>query len=295
MLIMGFELNEGVKRMNGGLVRLREVIDQVNPSERKVAAYILDHPSEMIGQSVAQLAANSGASQAAIVRLCKSLGVKSYQELKLKVAGDLQEQSNSATTGYQDIQPNDSIEAMIQNVSNNNIQSIRDTVKIVDPSMVEQAVEAIAGAKRIFFFGVGASNLIAMDAQQKFLRINKTSLSFPDPHVQLTSAVTMTPEDAAIGISYSGETKEIIRALTIAKEHGARTISITKYGDNSVSRTANIPLFTSSTETEIRSGAMSSRISQLNVIDILYIGVASRNYDKVVTYLEESRRAIRNL
>jgi DNA-binding MurR/RpiR family transcriptional regulator len=281
--------------MNGGLVRLREVIDQVNPSERKVAAYILEHPQEMIGQSVAQLAANSGASQAAIVRLCKSLGVKSYQELKLKVAGDLQEQKNgeSSAAGYSDIQPNDSIESIIQNVSNNNIQSIRDTVKIVDAAAVERAVAALNEAKRIFFFGVGASNLIAMDAQQKFLRINKTSLSFPDPHVQLTSAVTMTPEDAAVGISYSGETSEILRALSIAKEHGSTTISITKYGDNSVSRTADIPLFTSSTETEIRSGAMASRISQLNVIDILYIGVASRNYDRAVTYLEESRRAIR--
>ncbi|TLS50919.1 MurR/RpiR family transcriptional regulator [Paenibacillus antri] len=280
--------------MNGGLVRIREVIDQVNPSERKVAAYILEHPQDMIEQSVAQLAANSGASQAAIVRLCKSLGVKSYQELKLKVAGDLQERKHeSSATGYSDIQPNDSIQSIIESVSNNNIQSIRDTVKIVDAAAVERAVAALNGAKRIFFFGVGASNLIAMDAQQKFLRINKTSLSFPDPHVQLTSAVTMTADDAAVGISYSGETSEIIRALTIAKEHGATTISITKYGDNTVSRTADIPLFTSSTETEIRSGAMASRISQLNVVDILYIGVASRNYDSAVTYLEESRRAIR--
>ncbi|MCI3918828.1 MurR/RpiR family transcriptional regulator [Paenibacillus sp. TRM 82003] len=280
--------------MNGGLVRLREVIDQINPSERKVAAYILERPAELIELSVAQLSEASGASQAAIVRLCKSLGIKSYQELKLKVAGDLQEQAQAkTTTGYQDIRPNDSIEAIIQNVSTNNIQSIRDTVKILDAGLVEQAVAALDGAKRIFFFGVGASNLIAMDAQQKFFRINKTSLSFPDPHVQLTSAVTMTPEDAAVGISYSGETNEIVRALSIAKSHGARTISITKYGDNTVSRTADIPLFTSSTETEIRSGAMASRISQLNVVDILYIGVASRNYEKAVTYLEESRQAIR--
>lgn len=244
----------------------------------------------MIGLSVAQLAANSGASQAAIVRLCKSVGCKSYQDLKLKVAGDLQEDE---TTGYQEIRPNDTVSAIIQNVSNNNIQSIRDTVKILDVLMTEQAVEALHRAKRIFFFGVGASNLIAMDAQQKFLRINKTSLSFTDPHVQLTSAVTLMPEDVAVGISYSGETKEVIRALSIAKELGSKTISITKYGDTSLSRTADIPLFTSSTEHEIRSGAMASRITQLNVVDILYIGVASRNYEQSVTYLEKSRQAIR--
>jgi DNA-binding MurR/RpiR family transcriptional regulator len=54
-------------------------------------------------------------------------------------------------------------------------------------------------------------------------------------------------------------------------------------------------LYTSSTENEIRSGAMSSRITQLNLIDILYLGVASRNYENSVKYLDESRRAIKRL
>lgn len=280
------------QEMNGGLVRLREVYDSLNPSERKVAAFILQEPAEMIQMSVADLAVRSGSSQAAIVRLCKTMGFKGYQDLKLKVAGDLQE---PLATGYQDIRPNDSISAIIQNVSNNNIQSIRDTMKIMEEGMVEEAVLALDQSKRIFMFGVGASNLIGMDAQQKFLRINKVCISFPDPHVQLTSAVLLTPDDAAVCISYSGETDEVIRAAAIAKEKGCKTIGITKYGDSTLSRSVDIPLYTSSTENEIRSGAMSSRITQLNLIDILYLGVASRNYENSVKYLDESRRAIKRL
>lgn len=276
--------------MNGGLVRLREVLGQITPSERKIAEFILNDPQQMIGLSVAQLAQMSGGSQAAIIRLCKSMGLKGYQELMLKVAGDLQGGSDS--TGYQEIRPHDSIETMIQTVSNNNIQSIRDTIKILDVAAVQRAVEAMHRAERICFFGLGASNMIAQDAQYKFMRINKPSFSFVDPHLQLATSVILTERDVAVGISYSGETEHVVSSLQKAREMGATTISLTKYGTNSVSEQADISLFTSSTENEIRSGATSSRITQLNVIDILYLGVASMSYEKSVAYLEKSRSVL---
>ncbi|WP_409343887.1 MurR/RpiR family transcriptional regulator [Paenibacillus sp. MBLB4367] len=281
--------------MNGGLVRLREIIDHITASERKVAEFILNDPAKMIGLSVAQLSQLSGGSQAAIIRLCKSMGLKGYQELMLKVAGDLQQGINEEAQGYQEIRPHDSIETIVQSVSNNNIQSIRDTLKILDVAMVGKAIDAMCQAERVFFYGLGASNLIAQDAQHKFLRINKTSFSFTDPHLQLTSAVMLKKGDVAVAISYSGETDHVIGALQTAKEAGATAISITKYGNSTLSTIADIPLFTCSTENEIRSGATSSRITQLNVIDILYLGVASRSYEHSVTYLEKSRAVIKQL
>ncbi|WP_183577000.1 MurR/RpiR family transcriptional regulator [Paenibacillus rhizosphaerae] len=276
--------------MNGGLVRIREMLAQLTPSERKVANFILENPQNMIGLSVAQLADQSGGSQAAVIRLCKSMGLKGYQELMLKVAGDLQE---GAGFGYQEIQPQDSIASIVQHVSNNNIQSIRDTLKILDVAMITKAIDVLYGAERIFFYGVGASNLVAQDAQHKFMRINKTCFSFTDTHLQLSSSATMTSRDAAVGISYSGETQNVVSCLKMAKEKGAATITITKYGNTPVSAQGDIPLYMTSTENEIRVGATSSRITQLNVIDILYLGMASRDYEKSVTYLEMSREAVR--
>ncbi|CAH0121191.1 putative HTH-type transcriptional regulator YbbH [Paenibacillus sp. CECT 9249] len=279
--------------MNGGLVRLREIIEDLTPSEKKVAQYILDYPEKMVGMSVAELARYSGGSQAAIIRLCKSMGLKGYKDLMLKVAGDLQ--GGEQVYSYQEIRPHDSMETIIQHVSNNNIQSIRDTVKILDAGMITKAVDAICAAERIYFYGLGASNLIAMDAQHKFMRINKTSLCFADPHLQLGSSVALTNKDVAVGISYSGETEHVIASLQNAKRAGAVTIGISKYGTTPLSTVADIPLYTSSTENEIRSGATSSRITQLNVVDILYLGVASRDYDHSVQYLEKSRSAINDL
>lgn len=242
--------------------------------------------------SVADLAERSGGSQAAIIRLCKSLGFKGYPELKMKVIGDLQSQDSYE---HREFSPNDSIETIVQNVSHNNMQSIRDTMKILDLGHLQKAVEALSRAKRIFFYGTGASNLIAQDAQQKFLRINKASFTFTDPTVQLTAAVTTEADDVAVGISYSGETKPVIQSLMYANEAGATTISITKYGNTTLSGIAAIPLRIASTENEIRSGAMSSRITQLNLIDILYLSVASANYEQSVGYLERSRRVLRDM
>ncbi|KIL38539.1 RpiR family transcriptional regulator [Gordoniibacillus kamchatkensis] len=278
--------------MNGGLVRLREVLDQLTPSERKVAKFILDDPRRMIGMSITQLAEQSGGSQAAVTRLCKSMGFKGYQELMLKVAGDLQE---NAGRGYQEFRPQDSIAAIIQNVSNNNIQSIRDTLKILDIALVTKAIEALHRAERIYFYGIGASNLIAQDAQHKFMRINKTCFSFADTHLQLASAATLTTRDVAVGISYSGETTLVAECLKTAHDCGAATIGITKYGQTTVSAEAQIPLYITSTENEIRVGAMSSRITQLNLVDILYLGVARIDYELSIGYLEKSRAAVQHL
>jgi DNA-binding MurR/RpiR family transcriptional regulator len=279
--------------MNGGLVRLREIMNDITPSERKVADFILSHPERLGGMSVAQLSQESGGSQAAVIRLCKSAGFKGYQELMLKVVGDLQEDGPSH--GYQEINGDDSIERFIETVSNNNIQSIRDTVKIMNPASVQKAIDALHRAKRIYFYGIGASNLIAMDAQNKFVRINRVCFSFADSDMQLVSSVMLTNEDVVVGISYSGETGTVVECMKKARESGATTISITRYGNTTVSKLADIPLHISSTETEIRSGATSSRITQLNMIDILYLGVASREYENSVSYLEKSRDVVRKM
>ncbi|WP_046216350.1 MurR/RpiR family transcriptional regulator [Paenibacillus wulumuqiensis] len=279
--------------MNGGLVRLREIIGTITPSERKVASFILEHPRQLVGLSVAQLAEQSGGSQAAVIRLCKSAGFKGYQELMLKVAGDLRDESPIG--GYQEIHPADSIQQIIEQVSLNTIQSIRDTVKVLNPLHVEQAIEALNRAQRLFFFGTGASHLVASDAQHKFLRINKPGFAFSDTDRQLIASSMLTPEDTVIGISYSGQTTVTTECMKIARDAGATTISITRYGSNAVSNLAMIPLYISALEDEIRSGATSSRITQLNVIDILYLGVASRSYHRSLDYLEQSRHAVQRM
>ncbi|GED61214.1 MurR/RpiR family transcriptional regulator [Brevibacillus formosus] len=276
--------------LNGGLVGLQAILDQLKPSERKVADYILAHPEDVVKLSVQKLAEYSGVSEATIIRLARSLNMKGYQELKLRVAGDLTKQT--AIGSYQEIMMEGSVESIMQAVSWNNIQSIQDTLSVLSNEEVKKAVDVLSVARKIDVYGVGASAVIADDIRQKFSRINLWCEAYSDFHAQLTSAVTLTEKDVVIGISYSGQTEDIIQSLTEAKQQGATIITLTKFGPSPVAELANIRLFTSSVEKSIRSGAMASRIAQLNVIDILFITMISRMQEQVIPLLEKSRLAV---
>ncbi|MDF2815318.1 MAG: RpiR family transcriptional regulator [Paenibacillus sp.] len=276
--------------LNGGLVALRAILDQLKPSERKVAEYILENPKEIVKYSVQKLAELSGVSEATIIRLSKTLNMTGYQDLKLRVAGDLT--SNVPTGTYEEIKMGGSVDSIMQAVSNNNKQSIQDTLTVLSSDEVEKAAIALSGARKIDIYGVGASAVIAEDIYQKFSRINWWCRAYSDYHSQLTSAGSLTDKDVAIGISYSGQTEDIIQSLSEAKKQGATIITLTKFGSSPVAELGDIRLFTSSVEQSIRSGAMASRIAQLNVVDILFITIASRQHEKVIPLLEKTRLAV---
>ncbi|WP_261129298.1 MurR/RpiR family transcriptional regulator [Bacillus sp. Marseille-Q3570] len=274
----------------GGLVMLKEMHEKLPPSEKKIASYILNNPRASISCTTSELAELSQTSSAAVIRLCKSLGLKGFQELKLKVVGDLQK---NVQEGYRDIQPNETHASVMEKMTNNSIQSLKETTEVLHLSELSKSVEALEKAETIHFFGVGASGIIAKDAQQKFLRINKKSTAFSDLHMVAMLVGNVKPEDVVVGISFSGETTEVAQILELANKRGATTISLTKYGSSKVSDQARIRLYTSaSKEATFRSGATSSRLAQLHVLDILFMCVASTQYNESIQYLDESRNAI---
>jgi DNA-binding MurR/RpiR family transcriptional regulator len=276
--------------LHGGLVSLQAILDQLKPSERKAAEFILAHPEEAVKLSVQKVAYLSGVSEATVIRLARSLGMKGFQELKLRIAGDLTNKNISAS--YREIMMEGSIESIVQAVSWNNIKSIQDTISVLSIEEVERAAELLSTARKIDVYGVGASAVIAADIKQKFSRINLWCEAYSDFHAQLTSAVSLTERDVAFGISYSGQTEDIIQALTEAKQQGAKIIALTKLGASPVADLADIRLHTSSVEKSIRSGAMASRIAQLNVIDVLFITIVSRIQAEVIPVLEKTRLAV---
>lgn len=278
----------------GGLIMLKEMLTKLPPSERKIAQYILKEPDSAIYSTASELASNSGTSSAAVIRLCKSLGLKGFAELKIRISGDLQKPPMEER--YRDIEPNESVGAIIDKMTNNSIQSLKETIDILNVKDIKKAAEAIINGRAIHFFGVGASNIIAQDAQRKFLRINHQATSFTDIHVAAMLVANATKDDVVIGISFSGETLEVAKIIELANKQGATTISITKYGTSSIAEKADINLFTcASKEAKYRSSATSSRLAQLHLIDILFMCVVSREHQKSIEYLDKTRNAIESL
>lgn len=277
--------------MTGGLTMLTEMLPILPPSEKKIATYIIGHPEEAIKLTAQELGKRSDTSGAAVIRLCKSLDLKGFQDLKFRIAGDLQK--TAVDEGFRDIKPNEDLQSIIDKMTNNSIQTIKETAELLRIDEVEKAVQLLLNAKKIHFIGVGASGIIAKDAQQKFLRINKTVYAFSDIHMAATLVANGDEDDVVVGISFSGETQEVAKVLELAKQKNMKTISITRYGSSKVTEQADIRLYTSATrEPTFRSGATSSRIGQLQVIDILFMRVATLKYDETVNYIDVTRDAI---
>ncbi|WP_031539354.1 MurR/RpiR family transcriptional regulator [Bacillus sp. 522_BSPC] len=269
---------------------LAAMMSKLPPSERKIAAYIIENPQEAIQLTASDLGKKSNTSSAAVIRLCKSLDLKGFQDLKLRIAGDLQK---SDDIGFRDIEPRESEFSIIQKITNNSIQTIKETSELISTVELSKAVELIKKCRNIHFFGVGASGIIAKDAQQKFLRINKSATAFNDIHMVTTIVANAQSDDVVFGISFSGTTNEVAKVLELANKKGVPTISLTRYGTSIVNEQASIRLYTAITKEAIfRSGATSSRLAQLHIIDILFMCVAAQQYDETVKYIDQTKEAI---
>jgi DNA-binding MurR/RpiR family transcriptional regulator len=275
----------------GGLKMLQNMLLQLPASERKIAQYILENPRSILNSTVNDIGTQAKTSGAAVIRLCKSLGLNGFQDLKVRIAGDL---VKPAEQGYRDIEPGESYFSIAQKTTSNSIQSIRDTEEIINYEELERAVQTLLPAQNVHFFGIGASNIIAKDAQQKFLRIQKNATAFTDTHLVATIIANANKDDVVFAVSHSGETAEVIKVISLAKERGVKTISLTKYGQSSVASLADIKLFTSySGEAAFRSAATSSRLAQLYMMDILFLSMATVQYEQTIQAIDQTREAIR--
>ncbi|MDR7486544.1 MAG: MurR/RpiR family transcriptional regulator [Armatimonadota bacterium] len=273
----------------GSLTRLREMRPRLAHAERRLATYILKHPRQVLDSSITLVAGRAGVSEATVVRLCRRIGCRGYQDLRLRLAADLVLPPRQL---YQEVEPADDATAVKRKVFGLSVRALEETLDVLDDRALESAVEAITGARRVDFYGVGASGIVALDAHQKFLRIGVEAQAFTDPHVQAASAALLRKGDVAVGISESGSTRDTVHALGVARAAGATTVAITRYGPSPIAKVAQIHLHTLSPESGIRGGALASRIAQLAVVDALMVAVALRRYDATLAALRATRDAV---
>jgi DNA-binding MurR/RpiR family transcriptional regulator len=158
----------------------------------------------------------------------------------------------------------------------------------MDVNVLRQCVDQIKKAKVVYLFGMGASLVAAKDAYLKFLRLIKLCIINEDWHSQLLQARNATADGVAIVISCTGATVEAIECMKALKENRTPTIAITRFVQSPVSELADYKLYTAANESVFRSGAMSSRLSQLNIIDILYTALANDSYEQTLEQLSKT-------
>lgn len=274
------------------IVRIENLMESFTPSEKKLANYIIDNLDTISNLSTSELATYAGTSPASVIRFSRKLGYEGFGELKISIAKDVALHNLNEEKVYEAVTINDSIKEIINKIARQNINAIEDTIKLIEEESISNAIEAMKNAKHIYLFGAGASGLVAKDLQYKLVRINIPVSMYMDSHTQLASAANIKENEVAIGISHSGKTLETYKALEMAKKAEAKTISITKYGNNPISDICDINIFTTGVEKGLRAGAIASRIAQLTIIDILYIGIAKQNFNTISKNLKQSSRIV---
>lgn len=265
--------------MNNPLLRLRETANTLSPTEKAVAEQILNNPTMVAEFSIHDLAKATFSSSSTIVRLCGHIGYSGYKQFRRAVASELAVRAQTKREEQQEIQRNDSLEEIIDKITYRNIVSLEETRSLIDVDVLRRCVSMIQNARIIYLFGMGASQCAAKDAYLKFLRINKMSVINEDWHSQLLQARNATAQDLGIVFSYSGATVEIIECMKALKENNAPIIAITRLAKTPVAELADEKLYIAASESLFRTGAMSSRISQLNIFDILYTCLGNLEFE----------------
>ena len=274
------------------LVQIKEAQNSYTSTEKIIAEYILEHTHEILNDSAQQLGEKSHTSAAAVIRFSKKLGYKGFSDLKISLARSSQNEEEDIDTVLEET---DDLTTLIHKACQLNISTVQKTYQMINEVQLQKAIEYMINAKTIYLFGVGSSAIVAYDFSQKLLRIGKKAIYNTDIHVQMTFVESMTKDDVAIFISYSGMTTGLTGMVKKLKNDSIPCISITQNSKNIVAKNATVNLFVPLEEKEMRIGAISSRTASLVVTDLLYYGVYKYDLKNNKNRIYESKHLVSQL
>lgn len=272
---------------------IESISHNLTKAEKKVAEFVLKKPEAIIYKSVTDFAEMVGVGDTTIIRFCRTIGLKGYQGFKMVLAQEISMKSNEGENNIfnQEIDE-DNISSVIQKLNYVNISAINQTISLLDEKEVVKAVDMINDARKICFYGVGISGITALDGKYKFLRVGLNADCSVDGHFMAMDAALLDRQGLAIGISYSGSTKDTVEALKIAKQNNSNTICITHHIKSPITQYADVVLLTGSKEGPFQGGSLATKIAQLFVIDVLYNEYFRRNKEKCILNRKKTGMAI---
>lgn len=272
----------------GTLAAISDALPKLKGSAQKAAQFIINAPRETINLTITELAVRAGVSEASIVRFAQSLGYSGFHALKIGLAEDL---VSPMFLVHEDVKPDDTPASAVQKAMTAGMRSLEDTVRILEMSVLEAAIQALCNARHIELFASGNSVPLAMDLNFRLTKIGLRSRFAIDPTMQEMYASLTSAEDVAVGISYTGSSKDTVHALELAKQRGARTVCITNHSDSPLTRYGDFCLFTSTRVSHFREEEMASNLATLALTEALYVGICVQRSDASVQAVSKTMRA----
>ena len=268
--------------MNKLLLKIKSTYEKMSKQEKKVADYLFENSSDIKPLTITDLANKIGVSQATIVRFVKRIGCTGYPQFRIMLASQ-----DKYLIVNESINETDSFIEMYSKISDDVLSSLIKTKNNLTNELLEKAYELIVNADKIVIMGVGSSYIMGLDLYHKLLRAGFNVTMSLDSHFGVIASCLLTEKSLLITLSHSGYSKDVYDTVTVAKEKHAKIMAITSNPKSPIGKSGDVVLVTSSNEISYRVLGLTSRYSELLIIDTLY--------SYIVTHLEGVKETIRDI
>ena len=266
-------LSEHLRGRSGAntlMERIGHLQHELTPAEQRVATLVLEHPRLVLNEPIAGIARLAEVSQPTVIRFCRSLGFLGLADFKLKFASSL---TGAIPVRHSQVRTGDSTHDVSAKVIDNTVSAILKFRDQLDVHSIDRAIELLTRAKRVEFYAMGNSRVVALDGQHKFFRFRIPTASYGDSHLFVLAAELLKPGDVVVAISNSGRLPELLTAVEAARAAGADVIAITA-SSSPLAKKATVCLAVDHAEDSTNFLSMISRILQLLLIDIVSVGIS---------------------
>jgi len=271
------------------LSEINRSLPDLSPAERQVAEWIVAHPKEAVGATLAHVADACGTSEPTVIRFCRRVGLRGFRDLGIRLTESLVNPGNFV---HRDVQANDSPSDAIIKVMDASIKSLIDMKTNLSRMPIDEAVGALAKARQIAFAGLGASGHVAGDACHKFFRLGIPCSTLMDTPMILQFAAIAEPADVLVLLSHTGRWPEFAQAARMATKRGATVIAITN-SESDLATAASILFPADVIEDTSVFTPMSSRLAQLALLDSIHVALALTHGSGASDRLRLSKDALR--
>ncbi len=259
------------------LLNIRSKAQQMNVAQKTLADYICNHFSTIEGMQINILAERSGVSTPTVSRFVKYLGYENYRTFQVEVAKSEVKNKQISLKGYSTITENDKTDNICHKIFEANIQTLRDTLAIIDYELLEQTADLIVKAKRLIIFAQGRSTVTANSIRLRLFRLGITCMFYSDTHEAAVTSSLMKKGDVVMAISTFGRSKSVLSSIRRAAQNGAKVIGVTSYDDTPLEKNCHIILKTVDNEpVDFGLEPSCSTVTQMVMLDCLYILVSKR-------------------
>ncbi|WP_413306645.1 MurR/RpiR family transcriptional regulator [Bacillus sp. 1P10SD] len=246
---------------------IRSVYPSLTKTEKKIAAAVLDEPMVVMYASITDLAEKASVGETSVLRFCRSVNYRGFQDFKIALAQSVTSELESASLSFDN---------RMEELTEKNKRLLQDTANLLSESELDHAANLLLNGKKILFFGVGSSGATAQNAHFRFLRLGLPVEVVTDGHLGTVKASLLSKEDVIVVVSVSGSTVDSVDVAQAANENGAKVIVMTSHAKSPATKFADVLLLSASREKPTEGSAFSSIIAQLHILEILFDSILSK-------------------